>query len=441
VRPDARPTPPGQRPKTGWGAALLRGFLVFALLLAIGLATAFVGVAATDAGLAFGAALRIGALYLGPFNHVALVFEGVLHVDLSRLPGSGVLAGASATVELGVALLVVTGLAVWLLFRAGRASAYGDHACVRALTGARVGLGYGPPILLIALLVRFEQPNEIGSFVSAGVRVSLSVWQALVLPLAIAAAAGAAGGVWSWAGASERGPKLRVRAVLGSGWMMFLLALGLSFGGLLVAGVVQPDEPVALATPSTARYFARVFERPRLGAMVLAHHLALAPNEALWTLVPASGACDVVRGSEGADILCLGSFPLTKAGEAISFGSAPGGYLAFLLVPAVATLFGGRRASLRAGRDGWSAVADGATAGVAYGVLVGVGCLLASVTLSYAASTGTDVGGRLWIGPDPVWGTITAIAWGLAGGAIGAASRRLTWSGAAPRGPGTATAR
>ena len=415
--------------------------MVFVLLLSIGVATAFIGVTATDTGVAFGAALRIGALYLGPFNHVALVFEGVLHVDLSRLPGSDVPAGASATVELGVALLAVTGLAVWLLFRAGGASARGDHAVVRALTGARVGLGYAPPILLIALLVGFEQPNEIGSFVSTGVRVSLSVWQALFFPLAIAVAAGAAGGVWSWAGASEGDARLRVRAVLGSGWVMFLLALGLSFGGLLVAGVVQPDEPVALATPSTARYFARVFERPKLGAVVIAHHIALVPNEALWTLVPASGACDVVRGSERTDILCLGSFPSTKAGEAISFGSAPGGYLAFLLVPAVATIFGGRRASSRTGRGGWAAVADGATAGVAYGVLVGVGCLLASVTLSYAAGTGTDVGGRLWIGPDPLWGTITAIAWGVAGGTIGAASRRLTWSGAAPRGPGTATAR
>lgn len=437
MRAEARPAPPGERSRTGWGAALLRGFLVFALLLAIGLAVAFVGLAAADAGLPFGAALRIGALYLGPFHHVALLFEGDLDVDLSRLPGSPVPSGASATVELGVALLALTAFAVWLLFRAGRASAFGEGAGVRALTGARVALGYAPPIMLLALLVTFEEPAKIGSFVTAGVRVSMSAWQALLFPLAIAAAAGAAGGVWSWAASPERVAGQRVRAVLGGGWVMLLLALGLSYAGLLVAGVVQPDEPVALATPSTARYFERVFARPGLGTVVLGHHVALVPNQALWTLVPASGACDVVWGSEREDILCYGSFPNPKPGGGIVFGSAPGGYLLFLLVPAAATVFGGRRAALRGPGVGRAAIADGAAAGVVYGVLVGVGCMLASITLSYAASAGTDVGGRLWIGPDPVWGTIVALAWGIGGGAIGAASGRLKWSGAVPRGSGT----
>jgi hypothetical protein len=441
VKPGARPVPPGERSRPGWGTALLRGFLVFSFVLALGVAIAVMGEAATDAGLPFDAVLRIGAMYLGPFHHVAVVFEGDLDVDLSQLPGSRIPEGASVVLEFGVALLAVTGLAVWLLFRAGRASAFGIGPGVRALTGARVALGYAPPILLIALIVGFEQPNQIGSFVAVGVRVSLSAWQALVFPLAIAAVAGAAGGVWSWAGAAERAAAVRVRALLGGGWVMFLLALGLSYAGLLVAGIVQPDEPVALATPSTAQYYTRVFDPPALGAVALGHHVALVPNEALWTLVPASGACDVVHGSERGDFLCYGSFPSTSAGGSTTFGSAPAGYLLFLLVPAIATVLGGRRASMRSGRDGWSAVVDGAAAGVVYGVLVGVGCLFASITLSYAASAGADVGGRLWIGPDPVWGTIAALGWGIVGGAIGAASARLRWSEAAMRGSGTGSAR
>jgi hypothetical protein len=440
VNPDAPPTSPGERARTGWGLALLRGFLVFTLLLAIGLVVAVVGVMATDAGLSFGAALRIGALYLGPFHHGAVVLEGDLDVDLSWLPGSRIPGGAAVAIEIGFAFLAVTGLAVWLLFRAGRASAFGDGPGVRALTGARVALGYAPPVFVIAFLVRFEQSNQIGSFVAAGVRVWLSAWQAFVFPLAIAAAAGATGGLWSW-GTSDGPAVKRARAILGGGWMMFLLALGLSYAGLLVAGVVQPDEPVALATPSTAQYYARVFERPALGAVALGHHIALAPNEALWTLVPASGACDVVYGSERGDFLCYGSFPSTSAGGSTTFGSAPAGFLLFLLVPAVATVFGGRRASMRSGRDGWSAVVDGAAAGVVYGVLVGVGCLFASITLSYAASARADVGALLLIGPDPVWGTIAALGWGIVGGAIGAASARLSWSEAARRGSGTGSAR
>jgi hypothetical protein len=436
VRSNARPAPPGELSRTGWGTALLRGFLVFALVLAIGVVVAIVGLAATDAGLAFGQASRIGVLYLGSFHHVAVVFEGDLDVDLSQLPGSRIPEGASVAIELGVAFLTITALAVWLLFRAGRASAHGDGAGARALTGGRVALGYAPPILLLALLVRFEQPNQIGSFVTAGVRVSLSAWQALVFPFGIAAAAAAGGGLWSWAGVAERVAAVRVRAVLAGGWVMFLLALGLSYAGLLVAGIVQPDEPVALATPSTAQYYTKVFERPALGAVALGHHVALVPNEAMWTMVPASGACDVVDGSERGDFLCFGSFPSTSAGGSTTFGSAPAAYLLFLLVPAFATVFGGRRASMRSGRDGWSAVVDGAAAGVVYGVLVGAGCLLASITLSYAASAGADVGGRLWVGPDPVWGTIAALAWGITGGAIGAASARLRWFGAAGRGSG-----
>ena len=413
---------------------------MFALLLAIGLVVAFVGLSSIDAGLPFGSALRLGALYLGPFQHVAVVLEGDLDVDLSRLPGSRIPEGASATIELGVALLAVTGFAVWLLFRAGRASAFGDGAATRALTGSRVALGYAPPIVLIALLVAFEQPREIGSFVTAGVRVSMSAWQAVVFPLAIAAAAGAAGGLWSWAASSDRSA-VRVRAVLGAGWWMFLVALGLSYGGLLVAGVVQPDEQVALATPSTARYFATVFERPGVGAVILGHHVALAPNEAIWTLVPASGACDVVRGSDRAEFLCYGSFPVTRASGRNAFGPAAAGYLLFLLVPAAATVLGGRRAAARSHARGWSTAGFGAASGIVYGVLVGIGCVLASVTLTYAAAGPADVSGRLWVGPDPVWGSILALAWGAIGGASGGASVRLRGSRAGRRRPGSPAAR
>ena len=113
-------------------------------------------------------ALRVGALYLGPFHHVALVFEGDSPVDTWSLPGANLPAGGSATVELGVALLAVTALAMWLLFRAGRSSAFGERASVRGLSGARVAFGYAPPVVLVALLVRFDEPVELGSFVRAG---------------------------------------------------------------------------------------------------------------------------------------------------------------------------------------------------------------------------------------------------------------------------------
>jgi hypothetical protein len=279
--------------------------------------------------------------------------------------------------------------------------------------------------VLVALLVRFDEPVELGSFVSGGVRVSLSLWQALVFPFVLAALAGASGGVWSWASsARERLSAVRARAVLGGGWRMFLVAIALSYAGLFVAGIVQPDEPVALATPSTARYFGTVFDRSRPGVAILAHHLALSPNEAIWTLVPAEGGCDVVRGSERMDALCYRRFPsfVASSGE-VAFGNAPAGYLAFLLVPAIATIAGGRWAGSASGRSGAGAAAAGAAAGVVFAALMLAACVLSSITLSYGTTAGS-VGrsGHLWIGPDPVTGALFALGWGVAGGALGAAT-------------------
>src|SRR4029450_6797385 len=100
--------------------------MVFLVIAGIGLVAAATTLGLAAPGVSLGGAVRVGALYLGPFHHVALVFEGDLAVDPSRLPGANLRGGGAATVELGVALLAVTGLAIWLLFRAGRRSASGD---------------------------------------------------------------------------------------------------------------------------------------------------------------------------------------------------------------------------------------------------------------------------------------------------------------------------
>jgi hypothetical protein len=435
-------TSPGRRPAVpdgnpGWGSSILRGFLVFLLIAGVGILAAVTTFALAVPNVSLVGALRVGALYLGPFHHVALVFEGDLAVDASRLPGANLPAGGSATVELGVALLAVTALAMWLLFRAGRCSAFGQRASVRGLTGARVAFGYAPPVALVALLVRFDEPVELGSFVSGGVRVSLSPWQAIVFPFVLAALAGASGGMWSWASsARERPSAVRARAVLGGGWRMFLVAIALSYAGLFVAGIVQPDEPIALATPSTARYFRTVFQRPGPGAAILAHHLALSPNEAIWALVPAAGACDIVRGSEREDLLCYRRFPsfVASSGE-VAFGNAPAGYLAFLLVPAIATIAGGRWAGSASGRSGAGSAVVGSAAGVVFALVTLVGCVLSSITLSYGTTAGSvGRGGHLWVGPDPVTGTLLAVAWGVAGGALGAVTAGFrAWTTGWPR--------
>ena len=319
-----------------------------------------------------------------------------------------------------------------------------------------MAFGYAVPVFLVALLVRIEETVTLGTLVTGELRVSLSGWQALVFPLLLAAAAGAAGGLWALLAARSEDARARtLGAALAGGWRMLWLGLALSYAGLFVAGVVQPDEPVAALTPSTARYFEVVFERPGAGAAILAHHLASGPNEAVWTLIPAAGGCDGVRGSAEVDFLCYRRFPRSVGstigpvlpGESAaepadpSFGSAPAGYLSFLLVPAAATLLGGRAAARRMGERRCAGARAGLLAGLVFAVLVGVTSVLAGVSLSYGATLGErGGGGYLWIGPHVASAVLLGLAWGVLGGVLGGATAGVRSvagppAGRAPRAP------
>jgi hypothetical protein len=110
----------------------------------------------------------------------------------------------------------------------------------------------------------------------------------------------------------------------------------------------------------------------------------------------------------------------------VAFGKAPPGYLAFLLVPAIATIVGGRWTGSVSGRSGAAPAAVGAAAGVVFAVVMLFAIVASSITLTYGADTdAARRGGHLWIGPDPVTGTLVALAWGVIGGAIGGATSGL----------------
>jgi hypothetical protein len=364
-----------------------------------------------------------------------------IELDVSDLdlvaPGA---APGSTSLSIGVALLSVTVVAVLLLFRAARkvADRAGGSTGGRMLLGSAVAPSFALPAFAAALLVEVTTPMRFGSFATGELHVALSPWQALVFPFAIAAASGAAGGFRSALGADARSEDVRRIAAASAGALRMLVAgLGLSLAGLFVAGVVQPDEPVALLTPSTARYFETVFDRPATGLAIFGHHLAVAPNEAMWTLVPAMGACDGVRGSASRDLLCYSRFPILLEttvpgleGLAVSslfgpviFRRAPSGYFAFLLVPIAASLLGGRTAGRRFGESRRQRVLVGVTAGAMFALLIGVGTVLSSITIGYGAAFGGDgSAGWIVIGPNVVTGTLCALAWGCAGGALGAAT-------------------
>jgi hypothetical protein len=421
----------------GWQEALARGFIAFLVMAGVALVASVGIVALTDVPGSFGIVLRIAGLYLGPFHHIPVVVEGDL--DLSEIAGTGAeLPSGSSTIEVGVALLAATWLAAWLLFRAGLASAEGRDggALAAAVSGAFVAPGYAVPVLLVALLVEIEAPLELGSFVSGEVRLSLSAWPALLVPLVLAALAGAAGGWWAWA-RSHRGDRRTgfAAAAIAGGWWAFALSLLLTYAGLVVAGIAQPGGQVALLTPTTARYYQLTFDRPEVGTVVLVHHLAVAPNEALWALVPTLGGCDDVRARSLVDLACfgraqrdpagaiLGSLQATGTGGSPTPSRLPPGYLLLVLAPAAATIAGGRAAAIRAGRRGVPALRVGAATAIPFAVLVGVGCVLSTITIGVEAILGSDPReGVLRIGPDVVPAVALALVWGLAGGSVGSAT-------------------
>lgn len=427
----------------GWGVALRRALLAFGALLALAEIAALAVYALGGTGLSIGSALRVGGFELAAFHRIPLRLsvEGDALARLVEVLG-GTAREAEVRAELAVAPLAVTALAAWVLWRGGRAVAgtVGGEPLARALHGAKVAPIYAGAVFLVCLVVRVRVPVLEGSPTPGSADLSLALWPALLLPLLLALVAGAAGGWWS----SAPRERTRVaRAALAGGWTMLVAGLALSYAGLFVAGVVRPDGGEAMLTPSTGRYFQTVFERPAEGAIVLAHHLALAPNEAAWVLVPAMGGCTGSFPNEGEPdrSLCYGRFPedvaipawilppSATAGPVATtrFGTAPAPYFLFLLVPLAAAMLGGRRAAALGLDEGVSvsdrrAVFLGVAAGAVSSVLVVVVGWAASISVSGSLTLDgvTDPSGATRVGPGLLLGGLLALGWGMVGGAVGA---------------------
>jgi hypothetical protein len=81
------------------------------------------------------------------------------------------------------------------------------------------------------------------------------------------------------------------------------------------------------------------------------------------------------------------------------------------LVPAVATIWGGRSAASRVERPE-DRLAAGVASGVVFALLIGAASWLAGVTLRLESS--------VTLGPRPLLSVMLALAWGVAGGVVGA---------------------
>jgi hypothetical protein len=96
----------------------------------------------------------------------------------------------------------------------------------------------------------------------------------------------------------------------------------------------------------------------------------------------------------------------------------PAWYWAFLLVPAAATIVGGRTAGGDA-RGRREAAARGALAGLLYAVLCTIAAWFAAIVLPLFASA---VGGSVRLGTNPIATGAFALVWGVVGCTIGSLS-------------------
>lgn len=424
---------------SGWRTALGRGGLAFAIVALVGQALSFAVYFASGSSPPLSAATfaRIGWLYFGAFHHVALVVSarGTAGIDPTGLDRRVV----EATFEVGFALMLGTGLAVFLLYRAGKAvaDAAGAGSFARALHGLKVAPVYAVPSLLLSVLVSLKIDAPPTPVFVGRITIRSSLVQAFLFPLLIAAVSGVAGGLRSGSGGmAASGPRgRRLVGALAGGWRMLVLGLGLSLAGLFVAGAVQPGSPAGLLTPSTGEYFRAVFE-PGLeeGAVVLVHHVLLLPNESTWALVPSMGGCIGARGpTASTSLLCYWRFPRSvsvapgsAAGvgplPAVATGTTPVGYYLFVLVPLVSVFLGGRLAARRgAAASPGEAAGAGAMAGVVFAALAVAAAFLSQVSAGVSARESFLGGeGIVRVGPDLLSGGLLALAWGVAGGVLGA---------------------
>jgi hypothetical protein len=397
----------GTRPAFPWPMALVRGFLAFLTVALAGQVIAF-ATGLVRGGLATATIAKLGWLYALMFHRVAIEVGG----------------STFAGYRVSVAFLLGTAFVLWVVYRQGRAvgGRVRGSSWRAALAGAAIAPTYALPFALLTLVVRLKL--GVGALLGpTGIRLEGVAVQAFVLPLLLAAGAGAVGGLMA---ALPQGSF--ARAAMAGGWRMFCVALGLALVGLLVLAAVRPAGLAA---------YARLMMGHGVGTdvLLLGHQALLLPNQALFVLVPSMGGCVGLHGPDfWYPIVCPGHLPwlehafiplyVNPSGPEIGFPSLsramPSAYALFLLVPLAATIWVGRAIrSLASDPHLWIRVVIGT--GVVFAVCTGIGSWAAGLTLINSSApqpSGVTLGARLL----PT--ALIALAWGVGGGVIGGLSAR-----------------
>jgi hypothetical protein len=328
--------------------------------------------------------------------------------------------GASLQIAIGALTVVVLVLG----FRAGREQARGmeRRPAAAARAGALIGLGFAIPMFAAAIPVTLDLPQ----FDIEGLRPVL--WLALAIPLAVGAATGAAGGLDAAHDRLEHGSTWTVRAHASArgGALAFWWGTMFAFVGFLVAAAASPGP--------TGAYARFVTENGGIGPATVLEHAALLPNQSVLVLSTSMGATTKLSlGDQPAVEVTLsgvravgpvGAFLTAYTGAANDHASFPPWFAAFLLIPAVATVSGGRSAGLGGGGLSERFV-RGALAGVVYAILCAIAAWAATLVVPAVARL---IGGSLRLGPSVVVTFALALVWGVVGGSLGGSlAPRLVW--------------
>lgn len=392
-----------------WPLAVGGGALAFGC---VALAALAIGVSEwLAAGRPFGLRLpwKLAGLYVGAFHGAAVRALGTGPLGIGA---DGTMSVVDATTEttLRVTFLLGTALAACALWWAGRAvaRAAGGGVGRRLLWGAAVAPVYSLLVFGVSLAVELRFP-------SAGITdVRIVAWEALTRSLAVAAVAGAVGGFASCRETLEPSEPWAARALawITGGWRMFVALMVLSLAGFLVLAAVQ--------TGASTSYVRSLSGIGRAGAIVAGHHVLLLPDQALLMAVPAMGGC-LELGETGSEPTTLCPRELTvrpgwgdllfadRSSDILPLSPA---LLLFLLVPALATVWGGRAAAMGAGSAGERAL-RGAGAGLVFAALTATGVAVSAVSASRA-------GLELRLGAEVGRTALVGLAWGLIGGVLGA---------------------
>jgi hypothetical protein len=242
------------------------------------------------------------------------------------------------------------------------------------------------------------------SFPNLGLRIVVDT-AGVALWAGILAATGAGAGAYLEAARGRPSAAALRGGVTAYGWALGLLAVG-----VFIVATLEP-------TVTRAYVDGLAGLGPGGGLLFGAHVLAM-PAQSAMLLAPASSSCLEIVGEGSIFRLCpwrLGSGPEGGTFLPAPLQLAPSLWL-LSAMPGVAAMLGGRRAAVDTGVTGGRAAGLGAAAGLVFASLVVVGGWFAALRFSSVLLPGRLV----WVHPAWVRTGLAALAWGVAGGALGA---------------------